>query len=157
MIESSLRVPSSYPRSGGSPPGSLPGVPHETTIKVRFSDLDPYDHVNHARYLSFFEAARVEALEEMGFGMGLMRAQGLQIVLVEIGARFVRPAGLHDLLTIRTVIGEGTRATSLWHQEARLGSGDLVASLDVRAVFTDLVGRPRRAPDGFAAAAARFG
>lgn len=132
-------------------------MPHETTIKVRFSDLDPYDHVNHARYLSFFEAARIEALDEMGFGMGLMKEQGMQIVLIETHARYHRPAGLHDELTITTTVGEPTRATTLWHQEARLSDGALVASLDVRAAFTDLLGRPRRAPDGFTVAAARFG
>ena len=34
---------------------------HETTIAVRFSELDPYGHVNHAVYLTYFEQARCEA------------------------------------------------------------------------------------------------
>lgn len=127
------------------------------TITVRFSDLDPYDHVNHARYFGFFESARIEALEEMGFGMGVMKERGMQIVLVETHARYRRPAGLHDELTITTAIGESTRATMLWHQEARFPDGTLAVSLDVRAVFTDSQGRPRRAPDGFTEAAARVG
>lgn len=127
------------------------------TVKVRFSDLDPYDHVNHARYFGFFESARIEALEEMGFGMGVLKERGMRIVLVETHARYHRPAGLHDELTITTSVIGATRATASWHQEARFPAGTPAVSLDVRAAFTDLEGRPRRAPDGFAAAAARVG
>lgn len=126
---------------------------HTTSMRVRFSDLDPYDHVNHARYLSYFESARVEALEEMGFGIDAMRRDGVQIVLVEVVARFHRPAGLHDLLTITTEVVEVSRAVSRWRQLAAR-DGEPVATLEVQAAFVDLQGRPRRAPEGFAAAAA---
>ncbi len=77
-------------------------MPHRTTVKVRFADLDPYDHVNHARYLTYFESARIEALEEIGFGMDTMKADGIQIVLVELTIRYRRAAGLHDELEIVT-------------------------------------------------------
>lgn len=129
-------------------------MPHVTSVVARFSDLDPYDHVNHARYLSFFESARIEMLEEMGFGMDVMKRAGVQIVLVELTAGFHLAATLHDRLDIVTRVVEVRRATTRWHQEARRGAG-LVASLDVKAAFTDRTGRPRRAPDGFAEAAAR--
>jgi acyl-CoA thioester hydrolase len=129
-------------------------VPHETTVVARFADLDPYDHVNHARYLTYFENARVEALAEMGFGMDELKQAGIQIVLVNLAARFHTPARLHDRLSIATeVVGVG-RAGSEWRQEARRGD-DLIATLDVRVAFTGPGGRPRRAPEGFAEAARR--
>lgn len=128
---------------------------HSTAITVRFGDLDPYDHVNHARYLTYFESARIELLEEIGFGMGVMKDRGFQIVLVEITAGFHAAAGLHDVLTITTDVREVKRATTRWRQEARRGD-ELVATLDVRAAFTDLAGRPTRPPPGFAEAASRF-
>jgi YbgC/YbaW family acyl-CoA thioester hydrolase len=123
-------------------------VRHHTSIKVRFADLDPYDHVNHARYLTYFESARIELLDEIGFGMDVMKRLGSQIVLVEISAEFRGAAVLHDVLDITTEVIEVKRATTRWRQEARRGD-DLIATLDVRAAFTDLTGRPIRPPAGF--------
>lgn len=129
-------------------------MPHETTVVARFADLDPYDHVNHARYLTYFENARVEALDEMGFGMDELKQAGVQIVLVGLTARFHTPTRLHDRLSISTEVVDVGRAGSQWRQEARRGDV-LVATLDVRAAFTGSDGRPRRAPEGFAEAATR--
>ena len=41
-------------------------------IRVRFGELYPYNHVNHAVYISYFEAARVELLMEAGYSLGQM-------------------------------------------------------------------------------------
>ncbi len=128
---------------------------HITTIMVRFADLDPYDHVNHARYLTYFESARIEMLDEMGFGMDVMKRDGFQIVLVELTAGFHSPATLHDRLVITTTVGELKRSTTHWKQYANKGD-TVVASLAVKAAFTDRNGRPIRAPEGFAEAAHRF-
>ena len=130
-------------------------MPHRTTIKVRFADLDPYDHVNHARYLTYFESARIEALDEIGFGMDTMKADGVQIVLVELTIRYRRAAGLHDELEIVTWVEDVGGATSRWRQRACL-DGETVAEVDIYAAFTDLNGRPRRVPAGFAEAVARY-
>lgn len=130
-------------------------MPHVSTIVVRFADLDPYDHVNHARYLTYFESARIEMLEQMGFGMDVMKREGFQIVLVELTAGFHVPATLHDRLEIATTVGDLRRSTTTWTQRALRGT-DLIASLAVKAAFTDRSGRPIRAPEGFAEAASRF-
>ena len=128
---------------------------HSTTVKVRFADLDPWGHVNHARYLSYFESARIELLDEIGFGIMDMAAAGRQIVLVELTARHHAASSLHDRLDITTRVESIRRATTHWHQEAHCGDVP-VATLDVRAAFTDLDGRPARPPDGFADAAAVY-
>jgi acyl-CoA thioester hydrolase len=126
-------------------------MPHQTTVRVRFYELDPYDHVNHTVYFGYFETARVEALAEKGFGLDVMKRNGFQIVLVDLNARFHSPAGLHDQLSITTAVVEVGRAASRWHQEMRK-EDQLVAELDLRATFTDLGGRPVRPPAGFAEA-----
>ncbi len=121
-------------------------------LVVRFADLDPYGHVNHARYLTFFESARIELLDEIGFGMTEMQQRGFQIVLVELTARFHVPAVLHDQLNVETAVGEVKRSTTSWRQRVLRGP-ELIASADVRAAFTDANGRPIRAPEGFTTAA----
>lgn len=126
---------------------------HTTDVKVRFYELDPYGHVNHTNYLAYFEAARVEFLEEAGFGLLTMQERGWQIVVVELTARFQAAAGLNDILTIETRVGEVGRVSSTWHQ-TMTRNGDPVAEIDIKAAITDLEGRPRRMPPEFAAAVA---
>ena len=124
---------------------------HRYEVRTRFYELDPYEHVNHTVYFGYFESGRVEALAAAGYGLDVMKQAGFQIVLVELNARFLLPATLHETLLITTSVVEITRATSRWHQDMTRGE-DLLATLDVRAAFTNLAGRPTRPPGGFAAA-----
>ena len=126
-------------------------VVHEYEVRTRFYELDPYEHVNHTAYFGYFESGRVEALAEAGYGLDVMKQAGFQIVLVEVNARFLMPARLHETLLVTTSVVEITRATSRWHQDMTRGD-DLLATLDVKAAFTNLDGRPTRPPDGFAQA-----
>ncbi|MDE0231969.1 MAG: thioesterase family protein [bacterium] len=124
---------------------------YESVVRARFSDLDPYNHVNHARYLSYFEMARVDLLEELGFSMARLAEMGLQIVLVEASIRYYTPARLGDEVRITTRVREVRRASTRWSQRAEVGS-DPVATLEIKAAFVDLDGTPRRTPEGFAEA-----
>lgn len=121
---------------------------HTSEVRVRFYELDPYNHVNHTVYLAYFETARIDYLDELGVGLDVMQEQGWQLVVVELKARFHAAAGLHDVLTITTRVGEVGRVTSTWHQEMRRGE-ELVAALEVTAAFTDATGKPRRIPAEF--------
>ena len=124
---------------------------HRTLLRVRFSDLDPYNHVNHARYLSFFETARVDLLDEMGFSMDRLAQMGLQIVLAEANIRYYTPARLGDEIEVVTAVREVRRASTRWCQSARVNA-DPVAMLEIKAAFTNPEGRPRRTPRGFSEA-----
>ncbi len=80
-----------------------------------------------------------------------MKERGLQIVVVELHARFLAAASLHDVLTVETEVAEIGRATSTWNQRL-VRDGETIATLEVKAAFTDRSGRPRRVPAEFAAA-----
>ena len=54
---------------------------HRTTIAVRFAELDPYRHVNHAVYLTYFEVARTEALASVDLGLDDVAVAGYQFVV----------------------------------------------------------------------------
>jgi acyl-CoA thioester hydrolase len=124
---------------------------HTTDIAVRFYELDPYDHVNHAVYLSYFETARIEALESVGMGLGSLSERGFHIVVGEINVLFQAPAVAGDILTIETEVLEIKRVTHHWRQQISRPSGP-VARLDLRAAMTDLDGRPTRIPGFFSKA-----
>jgi acyl-CoA thioester hydrolase len=121
---------------------------HTTSLKVRFYELDPYDHVNHTNYFAYFETARIEYLNEAGWGLDVMKERGWQLVVVEISARFLAAARYGQELTIHTWVEDAGRVKSSWRQIMLRGEEE-VAHLLVTAAFTDLEGRPRRLPPEF--------
>jgi acyl-CoA thioester hydrolase len=133
----------------------LVGIPddrevHRTSLKVRFYELDPYDHVNHTNYFSYFETARIEFLTEKGWGLDVMKQQGWQLVVVEAHARFLAAARYGEELTIYTWVDSAGRVKSTWSQTMVRGEDEEVARLTIAAAFTDLQGKPRRVPPEFA-------
>ncbi len=44
----------------------MPNYPFSYPIEVRYADLDPQGHVNNARYMTYFEQARVHYLIHLG-------------------------------------------------------------------------------------------
>ena len=121
-----------------------------TSVKVRFYELDPYDHVNHTNYFSYFETARIEYLAEIGWGLDVLKERGWQMVVVELEARFLAAARYGEELTIHTWVEDVGRVKSTWRQTMWRGDEE-VARLTITAAFTDLDGRPRRLPPEFAA------
>lgn len=115
------------------------------TIRVRFGELDPYNHVNHAVYVSYFEAARVELLADAGYSLGQMRSDGHSIVVSEIHTKFLASAEELDDLVVETEIIEFRRVTSTWRQ--RIVRGDeVIATQDLRAALVTNEGKPARFP-----------
>ena len=77
-------------------------MPHLTELKVRGFHLDLYGHVNNARYLEFLEAARWEMLE--GGDLDWFMQHGYALVVSRIDIRYLRPAGMADVLQIHTCL-----------------------------------------------------
>jgi acyl-CoA thioester hydrolase len=121
---------------------------HTTGVRVRFYELDPYNHVNHTNYFAYFETARIEYLNEMGWGLNAIKEKGWHFVVVEISARFLAAARYGEELTIHTWVEEAGRVKSTWRQTMLRGDEEIARVL-VTAAFTDLDGHPRRLPSDF--------
>lgn len=118
---------------------------HETPINVRFSELDPYGHVNHVVYLAYFEQGRVDVIDRLGWGLDRMREEGFGVIVVEVEMRYHAPAHYGDLLVVRSGI-ESVRPLSSWWTQQVVRGDTLIASARVRSASVDLDGRPTRAP-----------
>jgi acyl-CoA thioester hydrolase len=126
--------------------------PARLRLKVRHYEADPYGHVNHANYVHYLEAARIEALEAVGLPLPEMRRQGYLIIAVELAVRYHAPAQAGDTLEIRTYIRELRGARSVWVQEIReVSSQRLVVTAEVTGAITSESGRPVRTPPDFQA------
>lgn len=126
---------------------------HVDSVRVRWSEVDPYNHLNHALYLTFFEQARIDALASIGFSMGELQALGCQIVVTEVEVKFIKSALGGDDVRIETEMLETRRVSTSWRQRM-YRNDELLATIDLTAAITDLEGKPRRLPDGFAEALA---
>jgi YbgC/YbaW family acyl-CoA thioester hydrolase len=86
----------------------------------------------------------------------VLKAQGFQLVVVELQARFSAAARFGEELTIHTWVEDVGRVRSTW-QQVMLRGDEEVARLTVSAAFTDLQGKPRRVPEDFARHLERLG
>lgn len=129
--------------------------PASFELEVRFYELDPYGHVNHATYLQYFEAARVAWLDSIGQGLDRLLAADVQLIVIAVATRFVAPAVLHDSLTIETGMVSTRRVRAQWAQRALRGD-ELIACQRVNFAVTNAAGRPRRIPETLGEAMARF-
>ena len=119
---------------------------HDTSHRVRFHELDPYDHVNHAMYVTYFEIGRVDALDAINLGLDTLKADGFQFVITKLEVRFRSAATAGDDLTIVTGVSKFGRASTVWTQEIRRGD-ELMVSGEVTVAVTDSAGKPVRPPE----------
>ncbi len=101
-----------------TPKSSLPSF--ETRVRVRYADTDADGVVYYANYLVFFEAARVEWLRALGYPITRILEQGIILPVVEARIRYLRPARVDDLLTIRaTLVSVGPASFAFDYEVAR--------------------------------------
>ena len=60
-------------------------------IEVRYWDLDPQGHVNNAKYLTYFEQARVAYWIEMGFFSKDQSFMELGVILADVHITYFEP------------------------------------------------------------------
>jgi acyl-CoA thioester hydrolase len=76
------------------------GFSFATEIVVRFAETDAQGIAHHASFIIWFEAARVAYLRETIGGYQRLRDQGIESPVVEVQARFRRPARFDERLRV---------------------------------------------------------
>jgi acyl-CoA thioester hydrolase len=66
--------------------------------EIRYSDLDPNEHVNHARYLIYLEEARLAFRRRLDDELGL--PNGVTWPIAELTIRYLRSASYPGTLTV---------------------------------------------------------
>ena len=101
---------------------------HQTSIDVRFYELDPYNHLNHTMYLAYCEVARVEALESVGIGLPTLAEKGFRIVVTNINGAFLAPVLVGETLTVVTDVVSIGRASYEWYHRIERGNETVFTS-----------------------------
>ena len=119
-------------------------------VTVRYAETDMMGIVYHANYLPWFEVARTQLLREQGFPYRQLEADGYRIPVLEVSAKYLRPALYDDTLEILAIIREKPLLRIRIEYEVRRGE-ELLATGTSAHAFCDLNGRPTRPPAAFVA------
>jgi acyl-CoA thioester hydrolase len=118
-------------------------------VTVRYAETDMMGIVYHANYLPWFEVARTQLLREQGFPYRQLETDGYRIPVLEVGAKFIRPAVYDDNLTVVVTMREKPLLRIRLEYEVFRGEELLATGFSAHA-FCDLTGRPTRPPPTFA-------
>ena len=129
----------------------MPGAPHETRIRVRYSETDRMGYVYYANYLVYFEIGRTEQLREIGIRYRDLEDRGYALVVVEAQLRYASPGRYDEELTITTRLADTTRVRLTYEYEVYGDDGRPVCSGHTVLACLGPDGRPSRLPDDLAA------
>ena len=125
-------------------------IQSRASVTVRYAETDMMGIVYHANYLPWFEVARTQLLREQGFPYRQLEADGYRIPVLEVAAKFIRPAVYDDNLTLVVIMREKPLLRIRLEYEVFRGE-ELLASGHSAHAFCDLNGRPTRPPPAFVA------
>jgi acyl-CoA thioester hydrolase len=120
--------------------------------RVIFGDTDQMNVVYYANYLRFFERGRVAYLRNVGFSYTDFQNSDRQLPVVDVHAKYHRPAHYEDLLEVETwmsVLGKAriTFNYRIFRLEAE-GERTLLNEGATTHACIGLEGRPKRLPQG---------
>ncbi|MXO73081.1 YbgC/FadM family acyl-CoA thioesterase [Alteraurantiacibacter buctensis] len=136
--------------------GWFVGQVHHFGLRIYYEDTDLSGLVYHANYLKYCERARSSLLRLLGIDQRAASEAGEgHYAVAEANLRYLRPAFLDDSLHVQTHCVE-LRAASVRLAQQVFRGDDLLVELAIRVGFIAPDGRPRRQPEAWRDAFARF-
>ena len=80
-------------------------------FRVRYTETDQMGFAHHSNYLNYFEMARIEWLNKIGFSYAALERQGIVMPVVSVEINFKSPAFFDDPLTIKLFVNEIPKAS----------------------------------------------
>jgi acyl-CoA thioester hydrolase len=114
-------------------------------VVVRYAETDMMGVVYHGNFLPWFEIGRTTLLREMGLPYRQLEAEGYRLPVLEVGAKYFRPALYDDTITIITTIHDKPLLRIRLEYEVKRGEELLATGFTVHA-FIDHGGKPVRPP-----------
>ncbi|MDD5297907.1 MAG: thioesterase family protein [Rhodocyclaceae bacterium] len=91
---------------------------HVCRIPIRWGDMDAYGHVNNTVYFRYAEQARIEWLEDAGYGAGASQDEGP--VIVNASCTFLIPMSYPGTVELKTYVGHIGRSSFATYYEMRI-------------------------------------
>ncbi|HEX4984072.1 MAG TPA: thioesterase family protein [Ilumatobacteraceae bacterium] len=98
-------------RTSVEPSLNAADYPFSQRIRVRFAETDAMGIVHHSRYLPYFEEARVAYLRHVGHPYDEVRAQGVEMAVLEAFVQYRKPLEFDDVFDVHVTIASLGRVT----------------------------------------------
>ena len=127
-------------------------------IRVYYDDTDAGGVVYYGNYLKYFERARTDLIEALGFSVKDYQDEGIWFTVVHAEIDYRSPATYNDTLGITTRVEEVKRVRfRVSHEVRRQATGELLVTGATTLACVDSTMRPRALPTELAdALKARF-
>ncbi len=125
---------------------------HVLPVRVYLEDTDAQGFVYHASYLRFFERARSEILDSIGYPMRDIAEGSHRFVVYEMKIRYRQPAHLGDRLEVKSQLQRSSGYRITFRQEvAQAGDSQALVTAEVEVVSLDERGKLLELPTALSA------
>ena len=76
--------------------------------EVKYYECDRMGVTHHSNYVRFMEEARVDWMDQLGFGFDRMEAEGVVSPVVAVECRYRKPSTFKDIIEIEVFISHVT-------------------------------------------------
>ncbi len=114
---------------------------HETSLTVRFHEVDSFNVVWHGHYIAYCEAGRLDLAGRFGLSPEDLRSLGLFAPVVDMKCRIRASARYGDVITVKTGVVPTDRAMLVFtYRLLRQSDGALLAEAETSHVLLRLDG-----------------
>ena len=107
-------------------------------IEVRYGDLDPQGHVNNAKYLTFFEQARVHYMIHLGLYAQDQSFEKVGVIVADTHIAFLAPIRFGDDVKVGVQISKlGNKSMTVEQNIVNNASGQEMAKGEIITVTFD--------------------
>ena len=109
-----------------------------TQIRVRYGETDQMGYLYYGFYALYCEVGRAEAIRALGNTYRQLEEMGIMMPVVELNAKYYRPALYDDLITVKTILKELPVESKIsFHSELYNQDGQLLNKGGTTLVFYD--------------------
>jgi acyl-CoA thioester hydrolase len=107
--------------------------------------------VYHGRYLEYFEVGRAELIRSMGLPYSELETRGILLPVIEVYAKYRKPARYDDLLSIEACVSELPASTLKIHYQVYRNSEKepIADGYTIHSFLNVAAGKPTRPPSYF--------
>jgi acyl-CoA thioester hydrolase len=112
---------------------SMSGYHFYHPIEVRYGDLDPQGHVNNAKFLTYFEQARIEYWIQMGFFTKDQSFMEIGVIVADVHLIYLEPVYFGQNIKVGVRVVRLGNKSMTWEQnvvdadtDKELARGELV-------------------------------
>ena len=115
------------------------------TRKINYYETDRMGVTHHSNYIRFMEEARVDFLEQIGWGYDKMEAAGIISPVIGVNCRYKESTTFCDEIRIRIKVKEfGGVKLVLEYEMTKADNGHVVLTGTTEHCFLDTEGHPLR-------------